>query len=141
MTNSFAAAGSPCDYCRSIDEECSFDAAKRRQKPYYFVSEEEYRLLHLVCQKCLPDEELTVTNLRRLASQSTQAASQTIASTPIAQDDITDDYEGARASVGASEEREDVPLPEIVNLHKDLGCLLSDAQGEHRNSHLKFWNY
>ncbi|KAL2206876.1 hypothetical protein CC79DRAFT_1358677 [Sarocladium strictum] len=59
----------PCDYCRSTEQVCSIDVTKRRQKPFYFVSEEEYRLLRELCARCYPDEDLDVPNLRRLASE------------------------------------------------------------------------
>jgi len=32
----------------------------------------------------------------------------------------------------SAREESDVTLPEIVNLHQDLGCLMVDAQGEYR---------
>lgn len=35
-------------------------------------------------------------------------------------------------SANTEAERGDIPLPEIVNLHHDLGCLMADAQGEYR---------
>lgn len=132
MANCFLEADGPCDYCRNIDEECSFDIAKRRQKPYYFVSEEEYRLLYQICKQWLPGEDLSIPNLRRLASQSPQATPLNTASMPTAPDATTESPERTRDLGATSAEREDVPLPEIVNLHEDIGCLLTDAQGENR---------
>ncbi|KAG5777685.1 hypothetical protein H9Q73_008642 [Fusarium xylarioides] len=142
-------ADGPCDYCRSIDEVCSVDMEKRRQKPFYFVSEEEYRLLRELCSKCFPEEELTIPNLRRLIDDNQKPAfkTQTDIATPtmslievsaeaplidcgdepIDQGEILlHDLEEAQA------EEEEILLPEIVNLHHDLGCLLADAHGEYR---------
>jgi hypothetical protein len=141
-------ADGPCDYCRSIDEVCSVDMEKRRQKPFYFVSEEEYRLLRDLCSNCFPDEELTIPNLRRLIDENKKPAlQQTDISTPTMSlvevsavnpitdrgDEPLDQGEILLQDVGNDQvEEEEILLPEIVNLHHDLGCLLADAHGEYR---------
>ncbi|KAH7213155.1 hypothetical protein DER44DRAFT_692412, partial [Fusarium oxysporum] len=142
-------ADGPCDYCRSIDEVCSVDMEKRRQKPFYFVSEEEYRLLRELCSNCFPDEELTIPNLRRLIDENKKPAfkTQTYVSTPTMSlievsaeasildcgDEAIDQGEVLLHDVEeAQTEEEEILLPEIVNLHHDLGCLLADAHGEYR---------
>ncbi|KAK2676888.1 hypothetical protein RAB80_005628 [Fusarium oxysporum f. sp. vasinfectum] len=142
-------ADGPCDYCRSIDEVCSVDMEKRRQKPFYFVSEEEYRLLRELCSNCFPDEELTIPNLRRLINENKKPAfkTQTDIATPTMSlievsaeapiidcgDEPIDQGEILLQDVEESQvEEEEILLPEIVNLHHDLGCLLADAHGEYR---------
>lgn len=107
--------------------------AKRRQKPFYFVSEEEYRLLQKLCKKSFPNEDLSLENLRILASQSNNGSSTTVFSGPGGK--VAEVDEAAAPLPIAAEapsESSDVPLPEIVGLHKDLGCLMEDAQGEYR---------
>ncbi|KAF5700197.1 hypothetical protein FGLOB1_10920 [Fusarium globosum] len=152
LTNPFSKcnkpdADGPCDYCRSIDEVCSVDMEKRRQKPFYFVSEEEYRLLRELCSNCFPDEELTIPNLRRLIDENKKPAfkTQTDIATPTMSlievsaeaplidcgDETIDQGEVLLHDVEESQE-EEILLPEIVNLHHDLGCLLADAHGEYR---------
>ena len=128
----------PCEYCRSINEACTVDLSKRRQKPFYFVSEEEYRLLHEVCSNVFPGQELTVPNLRRLASEQRKTASLIGASTSEstgfdAAAAVSEDA-GSASDVPSTQQRNsDVPLPEIVNLYQEMGCLLADGQGEYRN--------
>src|SRR6478736_8004576 len=122
---------------------------KRRQKPFYFVSEEEYRLLRELCSNCFPDEELTIPNLRRLINENKKPAfkTQTDIATPTMSlievsaeapiidcgDEPIDQGEILLQDVEESQvEEEEILLPEIVNLHHDLGCLLADAHGEYR---------
>ncbi|RMJ09838.1 hypothetical protein CDV36_010537 [Fusarium kuroshium] len=122
-------AGLPCDYCRTINEECSFEAGKQRKKPFYFVSEEEYRLLYQLCQQTFPNQSLSIFNLRQLTSQSVTITSQGEGSPNSIK--YTPSSNPGRPTVPALEGT-DVPLPEIINLHNDLGCLMADAQGNYR---------
>lgn len=147
-------ANDPCDYCRSINEVCSVDISKRRQKPFYFVSEEEYRLLRELCRCCFPEEELTIPNLRRLVSEQKKAVSlrddslRDASQTDVSQRDASQSDDSMSISTGTDAatagsdnpktptdipaEQDNTPLPEIVNLHQDLGCLMADANGEYR---------
>ncbi|RSL82331.1 hypothetical protein CEP51_005252 [Fusarium floridanum] len=122
-------AGLPCDYCRSINEECSFEAGKQRKKPFYFVSEEEYRLLYQLCQQTFPNQPLSIPNLRQLTSQSATINLQSEDSPNVIKDTPSSNPE---PSTVASPHGTDVPLPEIINLHNDLGCLMADTQGNYR---------
>lgn len=122
---------------------------KRRQKPFYFVSEEEYRLLRELCSNCFPEEELTIPNLRRLIDENKKPPfkTQTDIATPTMSlievsaeaplidcgDESIDQSQVLLHDVEESRE-EEILLPEIVNLHHDLGCLLADAHGEYRKS-------
>lgn len=65
----FPLAPGPCDYCRKIDAPCHIDLGKRRQKPYYSVSHEEYRHMQTILRHYLPETELTLPTLRSIASQ------------------------------------------------------------------------
>lgn len=106
--------------------------AKRRQKPFYFVSEEEYRLLQKLCKKSFPGEDLSLENLRNLTSQPNNEAPPTAHPGPEERVAVTDEAGPLAAASDEPLEVSDVPLPEIVGLHKDLGCLMEDAQGEYR---------
>ena len=121
-----------------MDKECSFSIAQRRQKPFYYVSEEEYRLLHQICKNCLPGQDLSVPNLRLLASRGGPqiVTSPTNGSKPTTPSEAApDNPRRSREAGSASVEREDdVQLSEIVDLHEDLGCLLPDTDGEHRRT-------
>lgn len=134
----------PCDYCHSIEEICSVDLNKRNQRPFYYVSEEEYCLLCELCSYCFPGEELTTSNLRRLVSEQKKALSSnqadistpnitiveripTHTSNPIDQNTIL-----PRNRTKNQTEQQSILLPEIVNLRHDLGCLVVDAHGEYR---------
>lgn len=131
-------ADGPCDYCRNIDEVCSIDIAKRRQKPFYFVSEEEYRLLRDLCSQFYPDEDLTLPTLRRLASERKNGPRQELRATVTNAEPSIEGSEGVetpdKSPPGVSTVQEDLLLPEITSLHHDLGCLLPDAHGEYRES-------
>lgn len=117
--------------------------AKRRQKPFYFVSEEEYRLLRELCTRCYPDEDLDLPSLRRLAAKTSNASRRgDVLRQDVSLSDAVGEATGTHQStetpakdpstVSEYEEGEDIPLPEITNLHNDLGCLLLDAYGEYR---------
>ncbi len=106
---------------------------KRRQKPYYFVSEEEYRLLLEVCRHHLPNQDLSLAALRSLASgyaaAKTQSHTQTLQTSHVTPEDLhlgDEDASNQRANAG------DVTLEELTDLYKDLGCMLVDAKGQHR---------
>ena len=133
-------ADGPCDYCRNIDQVCSVDIARRSQKPFYFVSEEEYRLLCKLCKRSYPGEDLNLPNLRRLVSAglSTSAARQQDAvaannvNTAINETHSPVEKRVAKISEDLISNRDDIPLLEIVSLASDLGCMLLDIRGVYR---------
>lgn len=131
------AADGPCDYCRSISKPCQFDLGKRRQKPYYYVSEEEYRLLLEVCKHFLPDQDLSLPHLRSTVSRFTTTPARCDSQTPLQslsantetpRDNLPTDEDAGKVP----EDRGGVALQELVDLHEDLGCMLADAHGELR---------
>lgn len=125
--------GGACNSCRSVNHTCSIDMTKRRQKPFYFVSEEEYRLLRRLCEQSFPDDDLSLENLRNLVAQGGNGSPTNGLSRPGGQITAADEIEPSEtAVVDTPMETDDVPLPEIVGLHEDLGCLVADAQGVYR---------
>lgn len=93
--------------------------------------------MHEVCSNVFPGQELTVPNLRRLASEQRKTASLIGASTSEstgtdAAVEVSEDA-GSASDVPTHQNNSDVPLPEIVNLYQEMGCLLADAQGKYRN--------
>lgn len=56
----------PCKYCASISSLCTV-TIKRKQRPFYLVSEEEYRYGIEILQKFFPDKELNLETLQDLA--------------------------------------------------------------------------
>ena len=104
---------------------------KRRQKPYYFVAEEEYRLLQQICGHYLPAEELTLLNLRSLVSSLPKTPQASDCSPTVAIDPRTTQQEDETATEDAVVPRNDVLLPEIVDLHETLGCMFVDPLGEY----------
>ncbi|KAL3483721.1 hypothetical protein BJX62DRAFT_219735 [Aspergillus germanicus] len=55
----------PCKYCASISAKCTI-TIKRRQRPFYLVSEQEYRYGIDNLQKMLPETDLNMDTLRQL---------------------------------------------------------------------------
>ncbi|GKU13620.1 hypothetical protein FLAG1_11645 [Fusarium langsethiae] len=121
-------ADGPCDYCRSIDEE--------------------YRLLRELCNECFLDEELAIPNLRRLIGDNQKPAfkAQTHILTPTmslievsaesplidCENEPMDQGEALFQDVEDTQaEKEEMLLPETVNLPHDLGSVLADAHGEY----------
>ncbi|CAI4218951.1 unnamed protein product [Parascedosporium putredinis] len=129
-------AGAPCDYCRSINQECSFGDSRRHQRPFCFVSEEEYQLLKKLCTKSFPGQDLSVASLRRLVARPDDTASpdsvfpHTPATLPRSEYAVA--ATGSESAGSLRDGRRDAHLQEIADLHHDLGCLVLDAQGEHR---------
>jgi len=101
-------------------------AARPRQRPYYHVSEEEYRLNIQILKHYLPDEDLNLETLRSIAKGLKSG------STPPEQ---THDPNARKESpendaTGSNESEPDTE--EIGDLHEQLGCLMKDSLGEYR---------
>lgn len=58
----------PCKYCASISAPCTI-SVRRKQRPFYLVSEEEYRYGIEILQKFFPDTDLNLNTLRGLAQK------------------------------------------------------------------------
>lgn len=147
----------PCDHCRNRGAECHVDITKRRKRPYYFVSEEEFRDMQAILKSYLPDDDLTPETLRSLAQQCRHQkpptpqpnpppiATQPVApSTPVSVSAFVapSPPETTRKTPdGNSRENsdfepnpDDAVLQDAVCFHQKLGCLLADSLGEYRRS-------
>ncbi|KAJ5395121.1 uncharacterized protein N7487_009424 [Penicillium crustosum] len=145
----------PCDHCRNRGAECHVDITKRRKRPYYFVSEEEFRDMQAILKSYLPDDDLTPETLRSLAQQCRHQkpptpqpnpppiATQPVApSTPVSVSAFVapSPPETTRKTPdGNSRENsdfepnpDDAVLQDAVCFHQKLGCLLADSLGEYR---------
>ncbi|KAL2834802.1 hypothetical protein BJY01DRAFT_223956 [Aspergillus pseudoustus] len=56
----------PCKYCAGVSIPCTI-SIRRRQRPFYQVSEEEYRYGITILQKLFPTIDLNINTLRHLA--------------------------------------------------------------------------
>ncbi|GLA18162.1 hypothetical protein AnigIFM62618_005317 [Aspergillus niger] len=66
LTNFVVLVPGPCNYCASISVPCTI-SIPRKQRPFYLVSEEEYRYGIEILQKLFPNIELNIDSLRGLA--------------------------------------------------------------------------
>ncbi|GME23721.1 hypothetical protein GTA08_BOTSDO13695 [Neofusicoccum parvum] len=58
----------PCQYCASINAPCKTDLNRRKKRPYYHVSEEEYRCMTDILRHYLPDLQFNLPSLKALSS-------------------------------------------------------------------------
>lgn len=72
----------PCRYCARVSAPCTF-RIKRKQRPFYLVSEEEYRYGIEVLQNLFPQLELNIDTLRNLAQSTKQLPN--LSSVPVVQ--------------------------------------------------------
>ncbi|CAK7200481.1 hypothetical protein SEUCBS139899_003177 [Sporothrix eucalyptigena] len=56
----------PCQFCASISAVCHLDPSRRRQRPYYHVSEEEFRYMTKALEHFLPNTDLNLQSLREV---------------------------------------------------------------------------
>ncbi|KAL1898485.1 hypothetical protein Sste5346_003388 [Sporothrix stenoceras] len=56
----------PCQFCASISAVCHLDPSRRRQRPYYHVSEEEFRYMTKALEHFLPNIDLNLQSLREV---------------------------------------------------------------------------
>lgn len=136
LTNMLPAVPGPCDLCRAAELECRVDVGRRRQRPYYFVSEEEYRHMQKILKHYLPDTDLTPATLRWIASQCEERQrGEDLQASPVSNNSAAQvPRNGSVSDPGPFEHEEDHGLHEIVTLHDDLGCMLADAQGQYRKT-------
>lgn len=142
----------PCDYCRTTGAECHIDLGKRRQRPYYFVSEEEFRNMQDIMSYYLPETVLSPENLRSLAAECKSKTSRNIShDLPASPLSLSPIFETASSSglenefdsfpidnvsdiAECEKDSENLVLHEVFVLHQRLGCLLEDSQGQYRKS-------
>ncbi|CAI4214042.1 unnamed protein product [Parascedosporium putredinis] len=132
---SFAVPG-PCHFCASIGAPCHLDAARRRQRPYYRVSEEEFRYMMRILEHFVPNTDFNLHTLKALAESLTNNGSENSQASP--QSDAVVPVNGS--SPGMAVQRADVHMgdamdatvDEIEELHKGMGWLRVDSNGVYR---------
>ncbi|KAL8380735.1 hypothetical protein RB595_005152 [Gaeumannomyces hyphopodioides] len=120
----------PCQYCQSLGVSCRVDPSRRRQRPYYHVSEEEFRLQRRALEHFLPNTEISLSSLRDLMSS--------LANRSPGINEAADDPGRARSlqhattdSPGSTELEE--TIEEIDDLHDEMGWLTVDSKGTYRH--------
>ncbi|KAH6668896.1 aldehyde dehydrogenase-like protein [Halenospora varia] len=109
----------PCKYCAHIGAACGV-ATRRKQRPFYHVTEEEYRCSMRILQHFLPSQDLTLQTLRKLAKDIDSCGS--VEGSPV--QIIPQQQEEAAGTANDVEE--------VGDLHEQLGCLMQDSMGEYR---------
>lgn len=127
----------PCDYCKSIGATCQIDVGKRKQRPYYFVSEEQYQhMAKLITHHYGPNIDLAT--LRSLTANiddgndTSPTDPSTSSPNPSPRKGATSRTGDSQDAVGKTESPDGVPLEEIDSLHEQLGCMMQDSTGEYR---------
>ena len=125
-----------CDYCKSMKVRCLLDTGKRKQRPFYKVSEEEYRLMSRILRHQYPERYLDVNALRTIvAGIETPLGSQhgvPPLSPETAATSTSDDNTYRVEEAGTDPESGILHLEEIQALDEDLGHLLLDSAGTFR---------
>ncbi|EOD44942.1 putative aldehyde dehydrogenase protein [Neofusicoccum parvum UCRNP2] len=122
----------PCQYCASINAPCKTDLNRRKKRPYYHVSEEEYRCMTDILRHYLPDLQFNLPSLKALCARLEGlegAAAHELpdgCETPATPADDDDDDEAPAAG------RESPTIQEIQALQEQLGCLMIDSRGNYR---------
>lgn len=115
----------PCRYCAHIGAECGV-AQRPKQRPYYHVSEEEYRCSMQILQHFLPEEELNLVTLRAIAKDIKSGNS------PKPIYNFKTDKADSEPLEGTASNDSEPDTEEIGDLHEQLGCLMRDSLGEYR---------
>ena len=110
-------------------------AARPKQRPYYHVSEEEYRCSMQILRHFVQKEELNLETLRSIAKDLQIDTTNTQQQTQRRDSKTTDDSPGSEDAVQNDSEAD---TEEIADLHEQLGCLMQDSLGEYRSWHLKY---
>jgi hypothetical protein len=110
-------------------------ASRPKQRPYYHVSEEEYRCSMQILRHFLQKEDLNLETLRSIAKDLQIGTSNTEQQTQRRNSKTTsDDSPGSEEAVQNDSEPD---IEEIGDLHEQLGCLMQYSLGEYRSRHLK----
>ncbi|KAI8667584.1 Zn(2)-C6 fungal-type domain-containing protein [Fusarium sp. Ph1] len=124
----------PCQFCASISAPCHLDPSRRRQRPYYRVSEEEFRYMTQILEHFLPNTELNLPNLKAFV-QSLENSALDNPITPSASDGITPSYPIVSPQSTAPEsvnESSDI-TNEISELYQEVGRVRVDSKGVQRH--------
>ncbi|KAI6389737.1 hypothetical protein MCOR24_010513 [Pyricularia oryzae] len=134
----------PCQFCSSIGAACQVDPSRRRQRPYYHVSEEEFRLMSRALGLLLPGTPINLESLRELVHSLERRL-------PTPTGNILEQLRKSRANTGASnlgnairsgvDQGADkvinpgsaITIDEIDHLQKELGWLTIDSKGTPRH--------
>jgi len=127
----------PCQFCASIGATCHLDPSRRRQRPYYHVSEEEFRYMTKALEHFLPNIDLNLHSLkevvRSINSGPAGGDGQSMALSETS-DSINVKGEGSRAGESSSAATTAVTIEEIDELHGELGWLRVDSRGTYRKN-------
>lgn len=121
----------PCQYCLSLGVSCRVDPSRRRQRPYYHVSEEEFRLQRRALEHFLPNTEISLSSLRDLMSSLENRSPARILE-PADEPSRTKALQQASTDSPGSTEAEET-IDEIDDLHGELGWLTVDSKGTYRH--------
>lgn len=102
-------------------------AQRPRQRPFYHVSEEEYRCSMQILRHFLPQDDLNLETLRSIAKElniGNSPAQDTLKSSSAK--DSSEHAEGSVSNESISD------TEEIGDLHHQMGCLMKDSLGEYR---------
>ncbi|KAK4155411.1 putative Zn(II)2Cys6 transcription factor [Chaetomidium leptoderma] len=112
----------PCRYCASTGGTCSTSARPQR-RPYYRVSEEEYRCCMRLLRHFVPDVELDLKTMKAMIAEIEQ---------------------GVEITSMASTTPGGIETEESEVLQEELGCMILDARGSYRyvgaDSYVRFAN-
>ena len=111
----------PCNYCARIGAPCGIPS-RRKQRPFYHVTEEEYRCGMQILQHLLPSKDLSPETLRDLAKKLEDGGTIEVATIPAVHKQPEDDRVASA----------DPDVEEVEDLHDYLGYLLEDSSGEYR---------
>ncbi|KAH8814890.1 hypothetical protein F5884DRAFT_770330 [Xylogone sp. PMI_703] len=112
----------PCKYCAHIGVECS-GTDRQKKRPYYHVTEEEYRCCIKILRHLLPGQDLSLESLRRIAEELDRGAGHE--QTPV--------LNTPNVTMNEDEKNEhERQSEEIGDLNKQLGCMMEDSLGEYR---------
>ncbi|KAH7002491.1 hypothetical protein EDB80DRAFT_580087 [Ilyonectria destructans] len=125
----------PCQFCASIDAPCHLDPSRRRQRPYYRVSEEEFRCMTQIIEHLMPNTELNLQTLKAYVSDlgnhvtenpPTPSTSDVVVSPSCAIPSPSSPVEEPSANEGA------IIAEEINRVYSDVGRLRVDSRGVQR---------
>jgi len=116
----------PCNYCARIGVPCGIPN-RRKQRPFYHVTEEEYRCGMQILQHLLPSKDLSSETLRDIARKLEGGGTIEEATIPPEHKEFggLDQNDGLATA--------DADVEEVEDLHDQLGCLMEDSLGEYRN--------
>ncbi|KAH7143451.1 hypothetical protein EDB81DRAFT_934664 [Dactylonectria macrodidyma] len=133
-------AAMSCDRCKTrktkVNAPCHLDPSRRRQRPYYRVSEEEFRYMTQIIEHFMPDTELNLQTLKSyvagldnnvVESPPTPTASDVQAVSPVCQG-ATPEIPAEQPSANDSA----IIDEEISGVYSDVGRLRVDSRGVQR---------